>query len=454
MATVSYPGMTVPQKPKTTEPTGVVSQSLTVPRPPAMATSTGTIPKSSPVPMPPQLNASNYRNADWQDQLKAFQSDRNLAQAELTRATNQANLYKATGDNAAYDRAQKWIGQINTATGGAVPMPNNDPNVQRYNQYRQQQDELMNRMQSMINQPVQYNPEADPRYQAYRQLAQARAADASRQTMEALNSRGILNSSVTATQLGEIQQGAEQQAMAAIPEFYAQAMQQRQLDIQNAADMLRTTIGEDQRYLDNQYRDRTFDRGVLESDRSFDRGVLENDRAFERQGERDAVADSQWNRTFEYQQTRDQIADQQYKQKFDEDVRRFGLEYAANEAYRSGQLALSQDDNDRQWASLDYEMSSGGEKYRGLNANQVLDNIRNNYTEPIVTTNKFGQPEKQGEQITKDSNRRYEMFLDVIDSGLPTDTETNQVLKMLGISNKEINEFKARAQKEIGGSGN
>lgn len=280
MATVPYPGMTVPQKPKTPTTSGAVPQSISVPRPPATATSTGTVPQSSPVPMPPQLNASNYRNADWQDQLKAFQSDSNLARTELDRATKQRNLYAATGDNEALARADRWIGQINTATGGSVKLPSNDPEVERFNQYRKQQDELMSRMQSMINQPVQYNPETDPRYQAYRQLAQARAADASRQTMEALNSRGILNSSVTATQLGEIQQGAEQQALAAIPEFYAQAMQQRQLDLQNAADLLRTVISEDQRYIDNRNYDRSFDRGVFESDRNYNRGVLESDRNF------------------------------------------------------------------------------------------------------------------------------------------------------------------------------
>ncbi|SDJ60460.1 hypothetical protein [Paenibacillus naphthalenovorans] len=152
---------------------------------------------------------------------------------------------------------------------------------------------------------------------------------------------------------------------------------------------------------------------------------------------------------FEYQKLRDQISDEQYKQKFDEDVRRFGLEFAANEAYRSGQLALAQDDNDRQWAQLDYEMSNSGDKYRGLNANQVLDNVRNNYTDVVETDT------GEAKVITKDPNRRYQMFLDVIDSGLPTDNETNQVLTMLGLSKKEIDTFKARARKEFGGnSGN
>lgn len=42
---------------------------------------------------------------------------------------------------------------------------------------------------------------------------------------------------------------------------------------------------------------------------------------------------------FSYKQARDKIADEQYKQKFDEDVRRFGMEFAADEAVKNRQLS-------------------------------------------------------------------------------------------------------------------
>lgn len=42
---------------------------------------------------------------------------------------------------------------------------------------------------------------------------------------------------------------------------------------------------------------------------------------------------------FSYQQARDKIADQRYKQEFDEDIRRFGLDYALNRQVQLGQLS-------------------------------------------------------------------------------------------------------------------
>lgn len=47
-------------------------------------------------------------------------------------------------------------------------------------------------------------------------------------------------------------------------------------------------------------------------------------------------------RNFEYQKARDAIADKQYQQKFDEDVRRYGLDYALQKAVQMGQLSISQ----------------------------------------------------------------------------------------------------------------
>lgn len=46
-----------------------------------------------------------------------------------------------------------------------------------------------------------------------------------------------------------------------------------------------------------------------------------------------------------YKKSRDEITDQQYKQKFDEDVRRFGLNYALEKAYKDGQIGNMGVDN-------------------------------------------------------------------------------------------------------------
>lgn len=162
---------------------------------------------------------------------------------------------------------------------------------------------------------------------------------------------------------------------------------------------------------------------------------------------------------FAYQKARDAIADQQWKSVFDQNVREFGLNYALqqlaqqnDQAYRQAQLALSQDDNARQWAMLDYEMSnpptSGSSG--GLTANQVLQSMQNLYTEPVFVTDEFGNQTRTGSQITKDPTKREQMFLNVVDSNL-SDAETNQILQSLGFTKEEIKKLR---EKDWGSSGN
>lgn len=162
---------------------------------------------------------------------------------------------------------------------------------------------------------------------------------------------------------------------------------------------------------------------------------------------------------FAYQKARDAIADQQWKAVFDRDVEQFGLNYALqklaqqnDQAYRQAQLALSQDDNARQWAMLDYEMSnpptSGASG--GLTANQVLQSMQNLYTEPVFVTDEFGNQTRTGSQITKDPTKREQMFLNVVDSNL-SDAETNQILQSLGFTKEEIKKLR---EKDWGSSGN
>jgi hypothetical protein len=122
---------------------------------------------------------------------------------------------------------------------------------------------------------------------------------------------------------------------------------------QNLADFEKLSFEEQQRLIDqfkredrdyglrvndqqfNQFdRNRTFDRGVYQDDRNFNRGAYEDNRNYERD-----VAES--DRDYDYKLARDQIADERYKQEFDEDVRRYGLDYATEKAYREGQLAVS-----------------------------------------------------------------------------------------------------------------
>ncbi|MBA9088823.1 hypothetical protein FHR92_005368, partial [Fontibacillus solani] len=148
---------------------------------------------------------------------------------------------------------------------------------------------------------------------------------------------------------------------------------------------------------------------------------------------------------FAYQKARDAISDQQWRAQFDQSVRQFGLNYALNQlqennqqAYRQASLALSQDDNDRAWASLDWEMMTPSSSASGgLTANQVLQSMKGLYTEPIFTSDELGNQTKTGSQITQDSSKRKQLIQNVVDSGL-SNVDIQSVLSSLGFSKKEM----------------
>ncbi|MEK5439402.1 MULTISPECIES: hypothetical protein [Paenibacillus] len=172
------------------------------------------------------------------------------------------------------------------------------------------------------------------------------------------------------------------------------------------------------------------------------------------------TSEKQYNESFAYQKARDAISDKQWKTKFDEDVRQYGLNYGLqslaqenDQSYRQAQLALSQDDNYRAWTQLDYETSQPQTtKYSGLTANQVLNNIKSLYQEPIMTetvdplTKKVTQTASGKTKLTTDPAKLTQMFESVISAGL-SETETKQILLSLGMSMKDI---EARAKSYSG----
>lgn len=123
--------------------------------------------------------------------------------------------------------------------------------------------------------------------------------------------------------------------------------------------------------------------------------------------------------------------------KFNEDVRQFGLQYAISQQ----QLALSQDDNARQWADLDFRQANPKGASGGLTANQVLQSMQGLYSVPVYGKNAVGDSVKEGTKITTDHAQRQQMFQNVVDAGL-SDAETRQVLSSLGMSKKEIDDYK------------
>ncbi|MHA7967685.1 hypothetical protein ACX93W_26585 [Paenibacillus sp. CAU 1782] len=123
----------------------------------------------------------------------------------------------------------------------SVPEPPKTPTTfssPQYNDWMAKQNEAFSNLEKLMATPFQYNPETDPAYQAQRQLAQNRAQSASNSTLESMNERGIMGSSLTANQLGQIQQNAEQEALAYIPQYREQAYSQYQNQLANAGNLL------------------------------------------------------------------------------------------------------------------------------------------------------------------------------------------------------------------------
>ncbi|WP_052350573.1 glucosaminidase domain-containing protein [Paenibacillus gorillae] len=116
-------------------------------------------------------------------------------------------------------------------------------NTPQYQDWQAKQSEHFANLEKIIGSKFEYDPESDPAYQAQRQLAQLRAGDATKNALETANDKGILGSSMNISQLGQIQQRAEQEAAAYIPEYRQQAYGQYQDSVSNASNLLNAARG-------------------------------------------------------------------------------------------------------------------------------------------------------------------------------------------------------------------
>ncbi|MCE3202467.1 hypothetical protein [Paenibacillus sonchi] len=151
------------------------------------------------------------------------------------------------------------------------------------------------------------------------------------------------------------------------------------------------------------------------------------------------TAESQYAEQLAYQKARDAVADSQWGTKFNEDVRQYGLSYGLQQlaqsddnAYRQAQLAISQDDNARQWLTYEQSLAAPAAKYNGMSANQIYDVVRNQFL--IQDPNDKNSETKV---LPKDAASKRQMYLQVMGAGLP-DGQDTQVLSLLGLTKDEI----------------
>lgn len=205
---------------------------------------------SANIPQPPKPVDESYRDLAAPDQFKMFQSNPDIAQHEYGRITDAMNLYKASGDTNGYNAANDWMNKFNTATGGAYKPV--DPAVAQFQQYQQQQTDMMKQLQS-FSKPMNYDPTTDPQAIAYKQFYDNLAKQNSQNAMEDMNSRGLLNSSMTAGEVAKAQQDAGLQYGTKVADLGQQFYNRQQDQFNNQAKLVGLLGDQQQRSLDNQH---------------------------------------------------------------------------------------------------------------------------------------------------------------------------------------------------------
>lgn len=133
----------------------------------------------------------------------------------------------------------------NPASGtGSTPM------VQYSNEYMEKAGQLMTQLESMMGKNFSFDATKDPTYLAAQQMATAGAQKAKVGAMETMNDRGIMNSTLMGSQLGQIEQDAALKPLELIPQLQAQAYGQYQDGISNMGTLMNTYLQTGQNQLD------------------------------------------------------------------------------------------------------------------------------------------------------------------------------------------------------------
>jgi len=133
------------------------------------------------------------------------------------------------------------------------------------------------------------------------------------------------------------------------------------------------------------------------------------------------------NRNFQYTQGRDKVADAQWQTEFNRIKDQDGIQNALAWANQSLNAAEFEDSSAYKWAGLDAELAaaaSEGEKYQGMSANDVVNNVRKNFDDG------------DGGLLT-DTASRDQMYMQIIGAGLPQNQE-DQALAAIGFTPDQI----------------
>lgn len=129
------------------------------------------------------------------------------------------------------------------STGSPELKVGQDQKTRYSNPWLEDAQKLTVQLQKMMDTPFTFNTEKDPTYQAAKQLAQQGAKTATRRTQEEMNNRGLANSSITTSQMGQIEQQAQMEPLKLIPQLQQNAYAQHQQGIGNQGNLLNILLG-------------------------------------------------------------------------------------------------------------------------------------------------------------------------------------------------------------------
>jgi len=304
----------------------------------------------------PNANYSWWNSAEDQmsvpDRYAYYISNPDKGQAELQRANTKLGYLQSIGDQQGVASANQYMQGLKTALGNM--------GVQQ-NPYDKQVVDLITQVQKQLANSQPYDVYNSPEYAAAQQQAQYGAQKAINSGLEALGTSGMARSSDAISFARNAQDEAQQRLLTQIvPQLVQQHQAQQQQGISNLMALINPMMNQQgvydtrqQHTLDNAYRDKTFDYGA----------------------QQDTIKNNQWQESFdyqkmndqqkmEYQQARDAIVDEKDKRNFDEDVRRYGLDYALKERQTNANIANMGADNAR--ANAAQAMAAGNQQLANL----------------------------------------------------------------------------------------
>lgn len=134
--------------------------------------------------------------------------------------------------------------------------------------YFDKANQLASQLEQNMSQGFNYNPSSDPNYQNALAQSTRNVEKASSRTMEQMNDRGILNSTVTSDRVGQQRQDAMQNVNSMIPQLSNQSYGRYQDNLANQNDLLQTMLGAG-------FNQQNFNRDTTLQDREYAMGQAE-----------------------------------------------------------------------------------------------------------------------------------------------------------------------------------